>query len=228
MSPFDSLLRTTVALAAACTLCSCITPTIRKAAHRDKCEALLADGSRIEGRIKLPKPGHDDVRINPADARRRRIAADSLVSLRVWHRRTPEISYFIMRRSHIYYGIAQGGETLAAPAWIVSRAIGPHLSIYARGDGFRFGKDGRMIFEGSVRYLAFRPGSEVGILLGTSASSRSSLRKSLLLLCADDPALCDRLERGEIDPSDFRSVAESYDPASQTPANGYLYSLLRD
>ena len=211
MNPCHKLLRAALLLAAACTLQSCIYGAI----HRDRCAALLTDGTEVAGKLKLPREQSDRIRIRPDRGPRRTIAADSLGELRIWHRRTPERSYLLRRGRYLYYGLAQGGPTRSQPGWFVSRAVGPHLSIYARSDGFEFGKDGRIVFRGTVCYLAYKPGFEAGVLIGTSASSRSSLRQSLLRLCADDPELCALLESGRMDPSDFRQVVEAYDPTDR-------------
>ena len=226
MNRANNLLRGAILVVAAATLQSCFVYTsIRKAAHRDRGTAVLADGSRVEGKLRLPKADEAFVRIRPAGEKRQTISADSLDSLRVWQRRSPQHAFYLLRRPYRYYDLAQNSETDSRPMWIVSRAVGKHLAIFALSDGFGFDKTGRMRFSGTVRYLAFKPGIETGLPIGTATSSRSSLRKVLLRLCADDPTLCDRLERGETDPSDFVRIVADYDPRNSDTEPSRMFRL---
>jgi len=172
--------------------------------------ATLTDSTSLTGRMKLSKPTADRITVTPEGGVKREIPADSLAECRIWHKKNPGESYLMMRRRYGYLGPAQGGLTLSQPGWMISRAVGAHLAIYAMADSFKFDRYGEIYFEGTVRYIAFKPGTETGLLIGTSASSRSSLRQSLMALCSDDAALLRRLEVGEIDPSDFKSVVEAY------------------
>lgn len=207
MSRSSNLLRVTVIIVAVCALQSCY---VNRTTCRGRVAALLADSAAITGKMKLSKPSADKITVTPDGGVKRAIPADSLVECRIWNKKTPDDTYLIMRRRYGYFGPAQGGLTLSQPGWMVSRAVGEYLAIYAFADSFKFNKSGQIYFEGTVRYIAFKPGDETGLLIGTSASSRSSLRQSLMALCADDVSLYRRLDVGDIDPSDFKSVVEAY------------------
>lgn len=175
----------------------------------------------MTGTMKLSKPSAEKITL-ASEGVRRSVPADSLAECRIWSKKNPDDTYMIMRRRYGYFGPAQGGLTLSQPGWMVSRAIGESLAVYAFADSFKFNGRGQLYFEGTVRYIAFRPGDETGILIGTSASSRSSLRQSLMALCSDDPALYRRLEMGEIDPSDFKSVVEAYVAPDNERAGNFI------
>ncbi len=207
MNLSNNLLRIAAMAVAICALQSCY---VNRTTCRGSMSATLTDSTYLTGRMKLSKPSADRITVAPEGGVRREIPADSLAECRIWHKKTPDDSYLMMRRRYGYFGPAQGGLTLSQPVWMVSRAVGAHLAIYAMADSFKFDRYGGIYFEGTVRYIAFKPGDETGLLIGTSASSRSSLRQSLMALCSDDTALLRRLEVGEIDPSDFKSVVEAY------------------
>ena len=207
MSRSNNLLRITAAVFAIFALQSCY---VNRTACNGRVAATLIDSTSLTGKMKLSKPSADKIAVTPDGGVRRVIPADSLAECRIWDKKSPDDTYMIMRRRYGYFGPAQGGLTLSQPGWMVSRAVGRYLAVYAFADSFKFNKRGQIYFEGTVRYIAFKPGDEVGLLIGTSASSRSSLRYSLMALCADDRALYRRLEVGDMDPSDFKNVVEAY------------------
>ena len=219
MSRSNSLLRLAAIVAVASLMQSCY---VNRTACSGRVSATLADNTQVSGQMKLSKPSADRISLTPDGGSKLVVSADSLAECRIWHRKSPDDSYLIMRRRYGYFGPAQGGITLSQPGWMVSRAVGDYLSIYAIADSFKFNKRGKLYFEGTVRYIAFKPGQEAGLLIGTSASSRSSLRQSLMTICSDDTALYRRLEIGDIDPSDFKSVVEAYTAPEEEAVHNFI------
>ena len=101
-------------------------------------------------------------------------------------------------------------------SWMILKHAGDHLLITAHGGSYSLSKDGALVItykmEEGIKYCIMRPGDDCPILIGRSISGRASMRRQWAEYLADDPALCDKIQRKEIDAFDFKTIAEQYSP----------------
>ncbi|MEY8688122.1 hypothetical protein AB9N12_19040 [Bacteroides sp. AN502(2024)] len=103
--------------------------------------------------------------------------------------------------------------------WQILNSVGDHLLITAYGHTYSLAKDGALIITYSadegIQYCIQRQSDDCPILIGRSVSSRSYMRKQWQKYLADDPVLCEKIAKKEIDAFDFTAIAEQYNPAGK-------------
>ncbi|MBO5155915.1 MAG: hypothetical protein J6C05_02085 [Prevotella sp.] len=101
-------------------------------------------------------------------------------------------------------------------AWQILKSVGDNLLITAYGQTYSLSKDGTLIITYDrtmgIQYCLQRPGDETPILMGRNTAGRSYMRKQWLKYLADDPVLCEKIEKKEIDAFALDAIAEQYNP----------------
>lgn len=103
--------------------------------------------------------------------------------------------------------------------WQILNSAGDHLLITAYGHAYSLAKDGALIITYSrdegIQYCIQRQGDDCPILIGRSISGRSFMRKQWQAYLADDPVLCEKIAKKEIDAFDFTAITEQYNPVGK-------------
>lgn len=103
--------------------------------------------------------------------------------------------------------------------WQVLNSAGDHLLLTAYGHTYSLAKDGALIITYSrdegIQYCIQRQSDDCPIFIGRSISSRSYMRKQWQAYLADDPVLCEKIAKKEIDAFDFTAITEQYNPVGK-------------
>lgn len=187
-------------------------------------EITTKDDKLITGRIggqrssNLPS-GSKKISIK-TDAGRMKVKSEEIKYMKLSRKGHPEKSqtlvYTTSKMPYTKKGVQKFREF---KCWHALYDVGDNIIITAFGHTFSLSKDGALVITYSrdegIKYCIQRRGDDCPIYFASSISRKSYLRKQWQEWLSDDPELCRKIAKKEIDAFDFTKIAEEYNPKVQ-------------
>ena len=185
--------------------------------QREKGYALLRDGSRVEGFVRIPDAESRHVRIKPYDAPARRIPAEEVEALYVHRAKYPDkVHVLAYMDSESPTMFSTGDRKDYPPRWVVRLQEGDKLCFYTLGQFYSIARDGEMNIVsqtgGDIEFIARKSRDKKGFRVGIKGGSPQRFRESLKQYLSDDAALCKEIDARHIKHNDFGKISQTYNP----------------
>lgn len=185
---------------------------IKNETKYEPASVLLADGTVLEGSAVLPNGSTAELKFKDAEGNKQKIQSSDVECLSVWKEGFEDKKFYFFYREYLYYTHKKKGDMFRS-MWMVPKASGEHLTVMAGAADYQFNNQGDLILVGeTIPYYGFKDGYDYGTLINSAGWTGSSARKWAVDYLSDDPDLCQAISGKEIDPFDFDTICDEYNP----------------
>lgn len=192
---------------------------VRGATKFEEAHVVMKDGTEYEGRVCMPNCNTKKLRFKTPDGEKLKLQNTDVSFLAVWGKKHPDKYHVMMCHPYLTYSLfSTKKQKVIDPQWMSLEAQGDYVEFYYCGYDYTISRKGALVITStsgaSIILIAKKAGEEAGHVLGSTDSSKRSLRKQLVEFLSDDPVLSEKLKNKEIDPTDFQDIANMYNPTS--------------
>lgn len=182
-----------------------------------QCEVHKKDGSVVTGRIGGMRSSDfyastKTVSVKTATSREK-ISADDVEYLVLWDKDYPSNKNSLMYTEYEVEG--RKGKIVRKKCWMYVEGLGDHIVILGSGDYYRISAKGDLIISYTnltgIRYYTLTKGS-APVYIASSTDSKRSMRKTWAEKLKGDPVLVNKITSEQINPWDFKTIADEYKP----------------
>lgn len=185
---------------------------IKNETKYEHASVLMADGTVLEGSAILPNGNTRTLHFKDSEGVKQKIGSSDIECLYIWKKGHEDNKYILVYKEYLWCSNKKKGDVFRN-AWMSPMAVGNHLVVMICAADYQFKANGDMLMIGdSLPYYGFKENVSYGIYMTAESSTKASARKSLTEFLSDDPDLCSDIESKAIDPFDFGTICDSYNP----------------
>lgn len=176
---------------------------------------VMNDGSEIEGRTVMPKPGQKKVRVTTADGQKHKLISSDIDVMCLYKEKYPENQSFFQYMPYSIWRSKKKEWYEMSGRWMPVEAVGDHLTILTLGGEYQMSVKGVLTVvcrDGNIMYIARKAGDTSGKYVGTYFNKAKFCKTELTEYLSDDPVLCRMINDGDITDGDFQTIADEYEP----------------
>lgn len=171
------------------------------------------DGKVLTGRVEMPNANTKKLTIVTADKQKTVLNCENIKELVVWKKTHTDIKHVLQ---YLPSHKLTNPKKVRKPLWMTLLTSGPHLKIYACSFNYSIPSNGVLkissVKGGDILYYALKEGETVPYGIYMTSNSKRAARERFQEYLSDDPVLCKKLQDAEINPLEYETIAQEYNP----------------
>lgn len=171
------------------------------------------DGKVLTGRVEMPNANTKKLTIVTVDSQKMVLNCEDIKELVVWKKTHTDTKHVLQ---YLSSHKMTNPKKVRGPLWMALLTSGPHLKIYACGFNYSIPSNGELkitsVKGGDILYYALKEGETVPYGIYMTSNSKRAARERFQEYLSDDPVLCKKLQDAEINPLEYETIAQEYNP----------------